>query len=228
MLRHIDRALLRDPKKRPTAPQLRDALLHGARAIERGMLEDEPELELAEDRERRLRKSARAKTWIRAALPRRRPRLRVVPDPADGAPSLIQRFVAATSAEVDGDRRAALERAGAAALTGISTAALLGALPFYPVYLPLVLGIGLGLLALRHPLIAAASRAAARHPAGRQPLAGPRARPSPRPCSCGSRSPPGRRAASGCRCSRRSPRSPRCGRCTWSRAPPRRARTSAS
>ena len=157
VLRHIDRALQRDPKKRPTAPQLRDALLHGARALERGMLEDEPELELAEDRERRLRKTARAKTWIRAALPRRRPRLRVVPDPADAAPSLIQRFVAATSAEVDGDRRAALARAGAAALTGVSTVALLGALPFYPVYVPLLLGIGLGVLALRHPLIAAAT-----------------------------------------------------------------------
>ena len=157
VLRHIDRALQRDPKKRPTAPQLRDALLHGARALERGMLEDEPELELAEDRERRLRKTARAKTWIRAALPRRRPRLRVVPDPADAAPSLIQRFVAATSAEVDGDRRAALARAGAAALTGVSTVALLGALPFYPVYTPLLLGIGLGVLALRHPLIAAAT-----------------------------------------------------------------------
>ena len=157
VLRHIDRALLRDPRKRPTAPQLRDALLHGARAIERGMIEDEPELELAEDRERRLRKTARARTWLRAALPRRRPRLRVVPEPGDVQPSLVQRFVAATWADVDGDRRAALVRAGTAALTGISTMALLGALPFYPMYAPLLLGIVLGVLALRRPLIAAAA-----------------------------------------------------------------------
>ncbi|MDX6376985.1 MAG: eukaryotic-like serine/threonine-protein kinase, partial [Gaiellaceae bacterium] len=157
VLRHIDRALQREPKKRPTAPQLRDALLHGARAIERGMIEDEPEMELAEERERRQRKLHRAKKWVRAALPRRRPRLRVVPDPGDTAPNLVQRFVASTWTSVDGDRRAALERVGSAALTGIAASALLGALPFYPVYAPLLLGLVLGVLALRHPLAAAAT-----------------------------------------------------------------------
>jgi hypothetical protein len=157
VLRHVDRALQRDPKKRPTAPQLRDALLHGARAIERGMIEDEPEMELAEERERRQRKLHRAKKWMRAALPRRRPRLRVVPDPGDTAPNLVQRFVASTWTSVEGDRRAALERVGSAALTGIAASALLGALPFYPVYAPLLLGLVLGVLALRQPLAAAAT-----------------------------------------------------------------------
>ncbi len=65
--------------------------------------------------------------------------------------------MASTWTNVDGDRRAALERVGAAAVTGVATVALLGALPFYPVYVPLVLGIVLGVLALRQPLAAAAA-----------------------------------------------------------------------
>jgi len=90
-------------------------------------------------------------------VPRRRPRLRIVPDPADASPSAAQRLVGSLHTSIEGDRRAALERIGAATLTGLSTLALLGALPFYPSYVPLLLGVLLGLLSLRAPLAASAT-----------------------------------------------------------------------
>jgi hypothetical protein len=159
VLRFVDRALSRDPAKRPTAPELRDALLHGARALERGMVADDPEPTLAAEREQRKRRHRlrAVATHAKALVPKRRPRLRIVPDPGDASPSTMQRLVASLNAGIDGDRRAALERIGAAALTGVATVALLGALPFYPGWAPLALGLLLGLVSLRHPLAASAA-----------------------------------------------------------------------
>jgi hypothetical protein len=90
-------------------------------------------------------------------VPTRRPRLRIVPDPADASPSTVPRLVGSLHAGIEGDRRAALERIGAAALTGITAVVLLGALPFYPGWAPLLLGLLLGLLSLRRPFAASAA-----------------------------------------------------------------------
>jgi serine/threonine-protein kinase len=159
VLRFVDRALSRDPKRRPSAPELRDALLHGARSMERGMVEDDPEPTLAEERvdRQRRRRIITAAARVKVLVPRRRPRLRIVPDPADASPSAAQRLVGSLHTSIEGDRRAALARIGAATLTGLSTLALLGALPFYPSYVPLLLGVLLGLLSLRAPLAASAT-----------------------------------------------------------------------
>jgi hypothetical protein len=163
VLRFVDRALHRDPAKRPNAPELRDALLHGARALERGMVEDDPEPTLAAEREERKRHHRLRSvghtvgTHVKALVPKRRPRLRIVPDPADASPSTLQRLVASLHTGIEGDRRASLERIGAAALTGVAAVALLGALPFYPGWVPLVLGLLLGLVSLRHPLAASSA-----------------------------------------------------------------------
>jgi tRNA A-37 threonylcarbamoyl transferase component Bud32 len=159
ILRFIDRALNRDPAKRPTAPELRDAMLHGARALERGMVDDDPEPTLAEERDQRQRRRRMVESVakLKVLVPRRRPQLRLVPEPGDASPSTVQRLVGSLHTGIEGDRRAALERIGSAALTGVATIALLGALPFYPGWMPLLLGLLLGLLALRRPLAASAS-----------------------------------------------------------------------
>jgi tRNA A-37 threonylcarbamoyl transferase component Bud32 len=159
ILRFIDRALSRDPGKRPTAPELRDALLHGARALERGMVDDDPEPTLAEERDQRQRRRRMVESVakLKVLVPQRRPRLKLVPDPGDASPSTVQRLVGSLHTGIEGDRRAALERIGYAALTGVATIALLGALPFYPGWVPLLLGLLLGLLALRRPLAASAT-----------------------------------------------------------------------
>ena len=134
VLRHIDRALLRDPKKRPSAPRA------SRRAAARR----------PRDRARHARGRARARAGRGpreapaqvapaprpGCAPRCRaagPRLRVVPDPADAAPSLIQRL---RGRRLDGRRRRPPRRAGAhrrrRADRRLARVALLGALPVLP------------------------------------------------------------------------------------------------
>ena len=162
-------------------------------------------------------------------MPRRRPRLRVVPDPADAvARPPLQRLVGSLHAGVEGDRRAALERIGAAALTGVTAVALLGALPFYPGWAPLLLGLLLGVLSLRRPFAASATALLLAIPlAGNLALGLVPVRGDRRP---GLDRRDGAAPRGGCCCPRwrRWPRSPPSGRSTSSPARPRRAHTSAS
>ncbi len=140
----IDRALDPDNQRRPLPGQLRDALLRGALAIERGEREADESIELPR-LEPRVRLRER---WLRA-----------VPDPRD------ERDDAEPSGEPFRDTASDVgaRLAGAvahaqpywpAALTGAAAVLVLGALPFYPSLWPLGLGLLAGAAALRLPLVA--------------------------------------------------------------------------
>ncbi len=156
VLRHVDRALSRDPSKRPSAAQLRDALLAGARALERGLAGDlTHEPDILDEPVRKPRKWPRP--WKHAAAAVRRvrapARLAVVPDIDEQVEGPRWQAVADWLGRplVHPARRAALVRPAAAALAGVASAAALGALPFYPPRLALGLGLLIGLLALVRP-----------------------------------------------------------------------------
>lgn len=139
--RAIDAALDPDPTRRPSPGDLRDALLRGARAIETGDHVDDVEVPQAD---------------APLTLGRRRRHLRVVPDPIDGSgehsaerrlPSLPLPDLSAIP----------LDRIWAPALTGVAGAAMLSALPFYPRGWAIALGLVAALIAIRLPLLAAAT-----------------------------------------------------------------------
>jgi hypothetical protein len=172
VLRHIDRALSRDPKRRPTAAKLRDALLHGAAAIERGMVTSEPAglYDDTTDRpplgDRLTNPLRRAAATIRR-LPRpltRRPRLVVVPD---GAPDTIVAPLRLFG--VDADRGAVFaerlrvmvaargelaERVVSVVLATLAAAMLLNSLAFYPDGWAYGLAVVAGLVTILAPRIA--------------------------------------------------------------------------
>ncbi len=145
VLRHIDRALLRDPRRRPTAAELRDALLHGARAIERGMVEDEPEPALIGE-QTGPGLAARAAGAARRAIPSRRPRLHLVT--STSGPGTAERIGAALPRAAARGRG----RVAPAALAGISATLGLGALPFYPTVSIPVLALTVAAVSLWRPL----------------------------------------------------------------------------
>lgn len=143
----IDRALDPDNQRRPLPGQLRDALLRGALALERGEHEVDESIDLPR-LEPRVRLRER---WLRA-----------VPDPrdardADAEPS--GEPLRDTASDVGARIAAAVAHAEPywpAALTGGAAVLVLGALPFYPSLWPLGLGLLAGAAALRLPLIAGA------------------------------------------------------------------------
>ncbi|MGA0121966.1 MAG: serine/threonine-protein kinase, partial [Gaiellales bacterium] len=141
--RMIDRALDPDDQRRPVPGQLRDALLRGAMALERGERDDDPSVRVPvplPDTRINLRER-----WLRA-----------VPDPRERR-------------DADGEEREPSEakrRAGALAeralpywpsgLTATAATLLLGAMPFYPTAWPLAIGLLAAVVALRLPLLAGA------------------------------------------------------------------------
>ena len=144
----IDRALDPDNQRRPLPGQLRDALLRGAIALERGQVDMDPSIEVPRPDPRvNLRKR-----WLRA-----------VPDRNE---STAQREAQARSQARRAASRTGLEhRLGTlveraqpywpSALTGVGGTVLLGALPFYPTGWPLVIGVLAAIVALRLPWLAA-------------------------------------------------------------------------
>ena len=144
----IDRALDPDNQRRPLPGQLRDALLRGAIAMERGQADMDPSIEVPRPDPRvNLRKR-----WLRA-----------VPDRHEAASPRLPRSHARTGAGVE---HSALEQQLTAvaervqpywpsALTGVGGTVLLGALPFYPTGWPVAIGILAAIVALRLPWLGA-------------------------------------------------------------------------
>ena len=144
----IDRALDPDNQRRPLPGQLRDALLRGAIAMERGQADMDPSIEVPRPDPRvNLRKR-----WLRA-----------VPDRHEAASPRMPRSHARTGAGVE---HSALEQQLTAvaervqpywpsALTGVGGTVLLGALPFYPTGWPVAIGILAAIVALRLPWLGA-------------------------------------------------------------------------
>ena len=140
----IDRALDLDNQRRPLPGQLRDALLRGAIAMERGQADMDPSIEVPRpDARVRLRKR-----WLRAV------------------PDLIEDLGHRDAdARVGGEGTDAGLRVAAllercqpywpSALTGVGGAVLLGALPFYPTGWPIAIGILAAIVALRLPWLGA-------------------------------------------------------------------------
>ncbi|MGI9117348.1 MAG: serine/threonine-protein kinase [Gaiellales bacterium] len=139
----IDRALDLDNQRRPLPGQLRDALLRGAIAMERGQADMDPSIEVPRPEPRvRMRKR-----WLRA-----------VPDRAERQER--DAAAAARSQRPDPEVRlaAGLERLQPywpSALAGVGGTVLLGALPFYPTGWPLAIGALAAIVALRLPWLAA-------------------------------------------------------------------------
>jgi serine/threonine-protein kinase len=138
----IDRALDLDNQRRPLPSQLRDALLRGAVAMERGGAEVDPSIELPPMEPRvRLRKR-----WLRAV-----PDLidvhreRHEHDQPSGQSHVEERFAAALTR---------LQPHWPVALTGCASIALLGALPFYPTGWPFAIALLATIVSLRLPLLA--------------------------------------------------------------------------
>ena len=140
----IDRALDLDNQRRPLPGQLRDALLRGAIAMERGQSDMDSSIEVPRPDPRvRLRKR-----WLRAVpdlledLGQRDDRVRTPPR-ATAAPRLaaVTRYA---------------EPYGPSLLAGVGGTVLLGALPFYPTGWPFVIGLLAAIVALRLPWLAAA------------------------------------------------------------------------
>ena len=140
----IDRALDLDNQRRPLPSQLRDALLRGAVAMERGGAEIDPSIELPPMEPRvRLRKR-----WLRA-----------VPDLIDvhRERERPEREQASDQSHVEVRLAAALTRLRPhwpVALTGCASVALLGALPFYPTGWPFAIALLATIVSLRLPLLA--------------------------------------------------------------------------
>ncbi len=137
----IDRALDPDCMRRPAPGQLRDALLRGAVAIERG----EPDIDesIALPRlEPRVRLRSR---WLRV-VPDLREERSERPEPAEREAPFEQRIAAAF---------AHVEPYWPAGLTGATAVLTLGALPFYPTLWPLGIAVLAAVVALRVPLLAA-------------------------------------------------------------------------
>lgn len=142
--RMIDRALDPDDQRRPVPGQLRDALLRGAIAIERGERDDDPSVRVPvplPDTRINLRER-----WLRA-----------VPDPRerrddsereDHGPSEAERQASALAA-----RAMPYWPSG---LTAAAATLLLGAMPFYPTAWPIAIGLLAAVVALRLPLLAGA------------------------------------------------------------------------
>ena len=140
----IDRALDPDNQRRPLAGQLRDALLRGAIAMERGQTDMDPSIEVPRpDARVQLRQR-----WLRA-----------VPDRSEQPkPRTERRRAPAERSGIETRAAAVLERVQPywpSALTGVGGTLLLGALPFYPTGWPLVIGLLAAVVALRLPWIAA-------------------------------------------------------------------------
>jgi eukaryotic-like serine/threonine-protein kinase len=167
VVREVDRALAPQPGKRPAAADLRDALLAGAIALERGEARDTVDRPFTLDvskpgAARRFRGARRLReTLAERARRSRRSRLRVVPDTdaaaahgglhgrlADLGAALL------APAGVADARREALARTGAAVLAGGASAAALGSLAFYPTGWSYGLGLLIGVLALQAPSLA--------------------------------------------------------------------------
>ncbi len=156
--RYIDRALSRDPKRRPSAAELRDVLLHGARAIERGLMSDptyDPLEPVVRDRRAELRALA---ARVRVIAPRvvGRSHLRAVP--ALGAPpaGIVGRTVLLAE-RVEERVRATGEtprRAARALVASAAAAVVLNSLPFYPVGWPYALALVVGAVAIVRPSLA--------------------------------------------------------------------------
>lgn len=141
----IDRALDRDNQRRPLPGQLRDALLRGAIAMERGQQDMDPSIEVPRpDARVQLRKR-----WLRA-VPDRIEELGQRPSPA------ARRGGSAEAEARAGALLARLQPFWPAALTGIGGTLLLGALPFYPTGWPLMIGLLAAVVALRLPWLAGA------------------------------------------------------------------------
>jgi hypothetical protein len=145
----IDRALDPDNQRRPLPGQLRDALLRGAIAMERGQADMDPSIEVPRPDPRvNLRKR-----WLRA-----------VPDrhENDGRGEARERSRSRSTAERSGAEQqltAVLERVqpyAPSALTAVGGTLLLGALPFYPTGWPIAIAILAAIVALRLPWLAAA------------------------------------------------------------------------
>jgi serine/threonine-protein kinase len=168
VIREVDRALAPQPGKRPAAAELRDALLAGATALERGEARDTVDRPFTLDDSkpagaRRFRAAGRLREALAERARRaRHPRLRVVPDPAAAvaAPAGLRGRLAELGAALlapaglaDG-RREAFARTASATLAGGATAAALGSLPFYPAGWSYGLGLLVGVLALQAPSLA--------------------------------------------------------------------------
>lgn len=144
----IDRALDPDNQRRPLPGQLRDALLRGAIAMERGQADMDPSIEVPRPDPRvNLRKR-----WLRA-----------VPDRHNSSNPREPRSHARTGAT---NERTAVEQQlttiaervqpyWPSALTGVGGTLLLGALPFYPTGWPVAIGILAAIVALRLPWLGA-------------------------------------------------------------------------
>ena len=140
----IDRALDLDNQRRPLPSQLRDALLRGAVAMERGGAELDPSIEMPPMEPRvRLRKR-----WLRA-----------VPDLIEEHRERHEHAEPGEQSQAEARITAALTRMQPhwpVALTGVASLFLLGALPFYPTGWPLAIALLAAVVALRLPLIAGA------------------------------------------------------------------------
>lgn len=140
--RMIDRALDPDNQRRPLPGQLRDALLRGAIAMERGQPDMDPSIE------------------VPAADPRVRMRRRWL----QSVPDLVERLERPDPAPADGGRRerpsalaglaARLAPRWPAGLTGLAGVLVLGAMPFYPTGWPAVIALLAAVVALRLPWLA--------------------------------------------------------------------------
>ncbi|MGI9188154.1 MAG: hypothetical protein ACR2J9_11685, partial [Gaiellales bacterium] len=144
----IDRALDPDNQRRPLPGQLRDALLRGAIAMERGQADMDPSIEVPRPDPRvNLRKR-----WLRA-----------VPDRHDDVEQSAARArgrgrTAPARSGIEQQLTAAIARVqpyAPSALTGIGGTVLLGSLPFYPTGWPVVIGILAAIVALRLPWLGA-------------------------------------------------------------------------
>ena len=143
----IDRALDLDYQRRPLPAQLRDALLRGASALERGDADGEGSREIP-DHDFHIRMRDR---WLRA-----------VPDPQEEeafeeeaepeAAAEEQQPTGSTRPRQSPKRLARIP--WTAGLTGAGAALTLSALPFYPTGWPIAIGVVLAVVALRLPLLA--------------------------------------------------------------------------
>ena len=141
--RMIDRALDLDNQRRPSPEQLRDALLRGAIALERGGGDLDPSIE----------------------VPRADPRVRLRQRWLSAVPDLIERLDRddePSQPERTGEESRvalalqAIQPRWPALLTGVGGTALLGSLAFWPTGWPLAIALVAALIALRLPWVAGA------------------------------------------------------------------------